>query len=310
MKIWRHIVGGVLSLCVLAGGLQAQQAGLPAARPADAQSISEGKKAIEDFMSQTALWVIDMEWTFGHDNKTPTAADRAKAMLAADISKCPADFQEAWKKQVENPNRNYADRMFRKYGVDLSLLRERLQKELAAIDPTVRPPVPLYNDDETPPRYDPTTCGSKEAILAATTKLRARLNGIDPEKAVQWQKAINRVMLEFMICYVETLVSMNSGGIPQDEVETMFNKIDVKDCPPDFVAAWKHDLPHFLKGEFGGADFMVYPACKRYGVDEEQSLKYVKKKMDEWKMRMPTKDTLLEFRVEFKSLKAELLDYR
>lgn len=254
--------------------------------------------------------MIELEWTFGYENRTPTANDRAKAMLAGDVTACPADFQEAWLLQVRNPNRNYAAPLFRKYNVKLSELRKDLQADLFRIDPAVKPPIPLYDEDEKPERFDPVTCGSRDAILKAVTKLRAKLNGIDPSKALQWQQSVKKVMLAFTLNYVETIVCMNVAGIPRSEVEAMFKGIDTKECPPDFIKAWEHDLPYFFRAEFGSRELQIPPVCKRYGVDESVLLDYVKGKMGEWNLRTPTKATQPEFRLEFKHMRANILDHR
>lgn len=261
-------------------------------------------------MSLTALWIIEMEWTFGYENRKPGPSDIARAMMAGDVTTCPEDFREAWLLQVRSPGRNYAAPVLRKYGVSLASLRKELQQELFRIDPSVRPPIPLYDEDEQPARYDPVTSGSRDAILAAVAKLRAKLYGVDPARALEWQKAVKRVMLEMTLAYMETMVCMNAAGIPRSEVETLFGSIDTKGCPEDFIRAWKHDLPYLQKGEFNSIELQLAPVSRKYGVDEADMIDLVKRKMNEWNLSMPAPATQPAFRQEFGALRSNLLDHR
>lgn len=278
--------------------------------PAAKEDLEKGKKSIEKFLSLTSLWIIELEWTFGYDNRTPSQADRNRVMLAGDVSSCPADFREAWMQQVRRPGRNYIAPVLRKYGVNLADLRQRLQGELFRIDPTVKPPIPLYDEDEKPERYDPSTSGARAAILKAVESLRTKINGIDPKMAVQWKAAVRRVMLEFSLSYIETVTCMNAAGIRRSEVQALFHSIDTKGCPSDFVKAWQHDLPYFLNADFDNEALELAPLCKKYGVDEAGVLEFVKKKMGEWEIAMPNAAGQPAFRNEMKQLRSNLLEHR
>ncbi len=277
---------------------------------AQEQSPVQAKKSIERFLKRTALRIIEMEWTFGYDNKTPTDSDRARVMLSGGISDCPADFQEAWIKQTQRPGRNYAAPLLRKYEISMPELRDELSRELRKIDSRVRPPIPLYDEEEKPPRFDPMTCGPRDAILAAITKLDAKLSGIDPAQAAAWKQAIHDVMTEFMLSYMETAVCMNAAGIPRDDVSRMFNSIKVQACPEDFRKAWAHDIPFFCSGQFNSPELQLSPVCKKYGVDENAILTYIRRKMQEWDIATPTISTQPRFREDMKELRQNIMDGR
>lgn len=220
------------------------------------------EKAIEQFLSLTAIWMLELEWTHAYVNKTPKAEDFRKAMLAAGLQDCPADFQEAWLKQAAKPGRNYAAPVLRKYGISLKDLRERLQGSLFKIDPGVRPPIPLYDEEEKIPRMDPRTCGNPKDILKALAALRAQVMGLTPAQLEKAARSIERVMLEFTLAYVETSICMNAGGIRESQVRELFSPINTEQCPEDFRRAWRHDLPFFLKGRFTGTELALSPLCK------------------------------------------------
>ena len=273
----------------------------------ETQSPKQARKAIELFLKRTALRIIEMEWTFGYENRTPTESDRARVMLSGGISDCPPDFQEAWIKQTRHPGRNYAAPLLRQYGISMTELRNELSRELRRIDSRVRPPIPLYDDEEKPERFDPMTCGPRDAILAAVAKLDAKLSGIDPAQAAVWKQAIHDVMIEFMLSYMETAVCMNAAGIPRDDVSRMFNAINVQACPEDFRKAWAHDIPYFCNGQFNSPELRLSPVCKKYGVDEAAILTYIRKKMQEWDITTPTAATQPRFRDDMKDLRNNIL---
>lgn len=273
-------------------------------------SQSEGKSAIEKFMSVTALWIIELEWTFGYGNKTPNATERAKAMLAADVTTCPSDFQEAWLMQVKNPRRNYIAPVLRKYKVNLSDVRGKLQKQLRDIDSSINPPIPLYDEDEKPERFDPMKCGSRDNILTAIAKLRAKLNGFDPDQYLSWQKSIRNVMMAFTLSYMEIVLCSNAAGLDAEERKNMFAGIDTRGCPNDFIKAWKHDLVFFTRGDFGSEELKVPAMCKRYGVDETELLNFLKNKMREWEIKPPNIFNQSDFRKQYGLLRSNVMDYR
>lgn len=182
----------LVSVVLLTCSLPPAASGNTAAQPAAAPNAQEPKKAIEQFLSLTAIWMLELEWTHAYVNKTPKAEDFRKAMLAAGLQDCPADFQEAWLKQAAKPGRNYAAPVLRKYGISLKDLRERLQGSLFRINPGVRPPIPLYDEEEKIPRMDPRTCGNPKDILKALAALRAQVMGLTPAQLEKAARSIER----------------------------------------------------------------------------------------------------------------------
>lgn len=309
MKLSTDIVSSLI-LSTLALASSPPVSGVSSSEMPAEQSPAQAKHSIERFLKRTALRMIEMEWTFGYNNKTPSSSDRAKAMLSGGLSDCPADFQEAWIKQVQRPGRNYAAPLLRKYDIKLANLRTDLTQELRKIDPSVRPPIPLYDDEETPQRFNPMTCGSRDAILASIAKLDAKLSGIDPVRADAWKQSIRDVMVEFMLGYMETAVCMNAAGIPRPDVSRIFNAINVQNCPEDFRKTWAHDLPFFCEGQFTSPELRLAPVCKKYGVDETEVLTYVRRKMQEWDISTPTISTQPRFREDMKDLRSNILSGR
>lgn len=289
-----------------AGKGQAQQAGTDLPQQSDKQS----KAAIEQFMMLTALYLIELEWNAGYSNRTPDKDERARAMISADLSACPADFREAWLKQVENPRRNYAAPIFRKYGVTLAPLRKRLEKELASIDLGIHPPIPLFDEEESAPSFDPRTCGSRENILKATSLLKMKLYGIDSKMAPVWQQAVKRVMIDFSINYMEAMVRLQFGQLSADDVTRLFKGIKLNDCPAEFRKAWEHDLPYFIKGQFGSPELRTAPTALRYGVDAVQVMDLVRKKMREWEIETPSEHSLPTFIKEMQDLRDNMTVHR
>lgn len=266
------------------------------------------KKAIEQFMKLTALYLIELQWNDGYNNRIPNQAARAKAMLAGNISDCPQDFQEAWLRQVQNPRRNYSAPILRKYGITLAPLRKELQEALYAFDSSVRVPVPLYDEEEAPPKFDPMTCGKRQNILNAVTKLKWQLSGINPNQIPLLQQEIRKVMLAFTLHYLEAMVCLQYHQLSAADVTMMFQGIDVSRCPADFRKAWQHDLPYFLNGQFTRPDLQVQPVALRYGIDEAEIIQFVRKKMKEWEIDNPTtKKKLPSFRKDLNDLKVNIL---
>ena len=275
-----------------------------------ASSPQQAKTAIQLFLKRTALRIIELEWTFGYNNQTPSASDRATAMLAGDMSQCPADFQQAWINQVRRPERNYIAPILRRYDISLADLRKELSRELQRIDPTVRPPIPLYDEDETPEKFDPMTCGTQRAILAAIAKLEAKLSGIDPAQAKVWKEAVTNVMIEFSLNFMETTVCMHTDGIPRQEVAALFDSINVQACPENFRNAWAHDLTFFKNGQFNSPELQLSPICRQYGVNEITILNFVKRKMREWGIGMPRQGSQDQFRHDMQELRNNLMSGR
>lgn len=73
----------LVSVVLLTCSLPPAASGNTAAQPAAAPNAQEPKKAIEQFLSLTAIWMLELEWTHAYVNKTPKAEDFRKAMLAA-----------------------------------------------------------------------------------------------------------------------------------------------------------------------------------------------------------------------------------
>lgn len=298
---------------LLSLSLNAAVSGGAAARPVSASSASpsmEPRKAIEQFLSLTAIWMLELEWTHAYANKTPKAEDFRNAMLAAGLHQCPEDFQEAWLRQTEKTGRNYAAPVLRKYGVDLKDLRERLQGKLFRINPQVRPPIPLYEENEPIPRMDPRTCGDPRAILDALSALRAQIMGLTPAQLNRARQSIERVMLEFTLAYMETAICMEAGGIRESRVKELFSPIHTEQCPEDFRQAWNHDLPFFLKGRFTGEQLAVPLVCKKYGVSQEELILSVRKKMKEWDVQPPSPRTQATFRRDMQEIRENMLGGR
>lgn len=270
----------------------------------------EPKQAIEQFLGLTAIWMLEMEWTHAYANKTPKAEDFRNAMLAAGLQQCPADFQEAWLRQTDKPGRNYAAPVLRKYGVSLKDLRERLQGKLFKINSQVRPPIPLYDEDEQIPRMDPRTCGDPKAILNALAVLRAQVMGLTPAQLAKARQSIERVLLEFTLAYMETAICMNSGGIRESQVKALFSPISTEGCPEDFRLAWQHDLPFFLKGHFTGPELTLSTVCKKYGASEQEAFLKVRRKMKEWDIQPPTPQTQPAFRQDMQEIRENMLGGR
>ena len=300
----------LVSVVLLTCSLPPAASGNTAAQPVATPNAQEPKKAIEQFLSLTAIWMLELEWTHAYVNKTPKAEDFRKAMLAAGLQDCPADFQEAWLKQAAKPGRNYAAPVLRKYGISLKDLRERLQGSLFKINPSVRPPIPLYDEEEKIPRMDPRTCGNPKDILKALAALRAQVMGLTPAQLEKAARSIERVMLEFTLAYVETSICMNTGGIRESQVRELFSPINTEQCPEDFRRAWRHDLPFFLKGRFTGSELALSPLCKKYGVDEQELLLRVRKKLAEWDVKPPTPRTQAEFRRDMQEIRENMLGGR
>ena len=114
----------LVSVALLTCWLPPAASGNTAEQSAAAPNAPEPKQAIEQFLSLTAIWMLELEWTHAYVNKTPRAADFRKAMLAAGLQDCPPDFQEAWLKQAAKPGRNYAAPVLRKYGICRICFRE------------------------------------------------------------------------------------------------------------------------------------------------------------------------------------------
>lgn len=295
----------VLSLICLIGSLlpmQAQETTAPT------MSHKEAQKSIEQFLSLTAIWMLELEWTHAYQNKTPKPEEFRDVMLAAGLERCPVDFQEAWAKQIAKPGRNYAAPVLRAYDIKLSDIRKKLQKELFKINPRINPPIPLYDEEETIPKMDPTRYGRPADILDALAKLRAKTLGLSPEELKTYHDAIHVAMLQFMLAYIETIVCMDSAGIPESDVASMFESINITKCPKDFQKAWKQDLPNLKKGVFHSST--IAPMCKRYGVDHNAVLLYVKNKMKEWDVQMPTPDQQNQFRQDMKDLGKNIMGGR
>lgn len=300
---WTMIAALALLLCTGYGHTSEAAANPPATSPAP----KDPKQAIEQFLSLTAIWMLELEWTHAYVNKTPKAEDFGNVMLAAGLHNCPADFQEAWIKQANKPGRNYAAPVIRKYGISLADLRERLQGKLFKINPLVHPPIPLYDEDEKIPRLDPRSCGKPQDILNALATLKAQVMGISPTQMNQFKQAIDRVMLEFMLAYMETSVCINAAGILESQVKALFTPINTTQCPKDFQEAWEHDLPFFLKGQFNGTFLQLSPVCKKYGINEQDILLKVRKKMAEWDIQAPTPQTQDSFRKDMQEVRENLL---
>lgn len=307
MNILRSILVSVFlpPLCwnaAASGDVPAQDAGA-------AESMAP-RRVIEQFLSLTAIWMLEMEWTHAYANKTPKAEDFRNAMLAAGLRQCPGDFQEAWLKQASKPGRNYAAPVLRKYGVSLKDLRERLQGRLFRINSRVRPPIPLYDEDEQVPRMDPRTCGDPAAILDALASLRAQVMGFTPAQMEKARASIERVMLEFTLAYMETAICMNTAGIRESQVKQLFSPINTEDCPEDFRRAWKHDLPFFFQGRFTGNELGLSPVCKKYGVNDQELFLKVRRKMKEWDIQPPTPQTQDAFRRDMQEIRENMLGGR
>lgn len=270
-------------------------------------STKSSKQAIEQFLSLTAIRMLEMEWTHAYKNKTPKEEDFREAMLASGIWQCPTDFQEAWNRQLSHPGRNYTAPILRKYNIHLKDIRERLQGELFKINPYVHPPIPLYDEDEQVPRMDPRSCGEPQAILKTLYILRAQLMGMTPYQLSKAKQAIERVMLEFSLAYMETTVCMNTAGIRESRVRELFTSIKTENCPEDFIKAWKHDLPFFLKGHFTGSELILSIVCKKYDVNEQDLLLKVRKKMKEWNIQCPTSQTQARFLNDMKEIRENML---
>lgn len=290
--------------------LNAPASGETPAQAAPAPSRRDPAEAIEQFLSLTAIWMVELEWTHAYVNKTPKPEDFRKAMLAAGLTDCPPDFQEAWLKQAAKPGRNYAAPVLRKYGISLKDLREKLQGRLFKINPSVHPPIPLYDEDEQIPRLDPRTCGDPKDILNALAALRAQVMGLTAAELGKARQSIERAMLAFTLAYLETTICMNAGGIRESQVKELFAPIRTEDCPEDFRKAWSHDLPFFLKGRFTGNELTLSPVCKKYGVNEQELFLNVRKKMAEWDVKFPTPQTQAAFRRDMQEIRENMLGGR
>lgn len=310
-SVFRSGVAVCLAIVLLPGsvGAKSTKEKVPASDLQQVPSQSE-KKAIEQFMMLTALYMMEMQWNTGWMNRTPDRNERARIMISADMSSCPQDFREAWLKQVDNPKRNYAAPALRKYGVSLSGLRKRMEQDFLSINPGIRPAVPLFDEGEPTPSIDLRTCGSRENILKAISALKAKLYGIDPAMAPAWKKAVERVMIEFTMNYMEAMVRLQFRQLSADDVERLFKGIKLDQCPAPFSKAWQHDLPFFIEGQFGSPELRLAPAALRYGVDQIQVMDFVKKKMREWEIETPTAVSLPKFIKEMQELRENILSNR
>ena len=157
---------------------------------------------------------------------------------------------------------------------------------------------------------DPRTCGNPKDILKALAALRAQVMGLTPAQLEKAARSIERVMLEFTLAYVETSICMNAGGIRESQVRELFSPINTEQCPEDFRRAWRHDLPFFLKGRFTGSELALSPLCKKYGVDEQELLLHVRKKLAEWDVKPPTPRMQAEFRRDMQEIRENMLGGR